>query len=325
MAVSNKISVEDLWKKYKDDNVLMGDVMAERYCFYFEKAIDVKKIHYFSLLTPKCCFCKKCNARQYPCQQSINELEAMIKKCYEKSKMDPTVFENKIRKNFALIICKKNRGREQISFDNKSKTDKEYLYKYKLRSKEKKEYASGKIYFAISKPLYQHNYYINTNKGKVAIFNNYKDRISTKPQKEFFAVVDMLFGSQMETIFDKKQDPDVTDYLNDKVLQKCIYNKQIYIPQSLDLFTSLNTYLNMVYKYKEGTVRRNFKKINPSKPASYSFIRDNKDNAQRLLKVFISSVCFFIMILEDSEFAEYFGGDNFSEVITLYFPKCRFL
>ena len=124
VAVSNKISVEDLWKKYKDDNVLMGDVMAERYCFYFEKTIDVKKIHYFSLLTPKCCFCKKCNAIQYPCQQSINELEAMIKKCYEKSKMDPTVFENKIRKNFALIICKKNRGREQISFDNKSKTDK---------------------------------------------------------------------------------------------------------------------------------------------------------------------------------------------------------
>ena len=115
VAVSNKISVEDLWKKYKDDNVLMGDVMAESYCFYFEKTIDVKKIHYFSLLTPKCCFCKKCNARQYPCQQSINELEAMIKKCYEKSKMDPTVFENKIRKNFALIICKKNRGREQIS------------------------------------------------------------------------------------------------------------------------------------------------------------------------------------------------------------------
>ena len=35
VAVSNKISVEDLWKKYKDDNVLMGDVMAERYCFYF--------------------------------------------------------------------------------------------------------------------------------------------------------------------------------------------------------------------------------------------------------------------------------------------------
>ena len=81
----------------------------------------------------------------------------------------------------------------------------------------------------------------------------------------------------------------------------------------------------MVYKYKEGTVRRNFKKINPSKPDSYSFIRDNKDNAKRLLKVFISSVCFFIMILEDSEFTEYFGGDNFSEVITLYFPKCRFL
>lgn len=262
------------------NQVLLGNVIDERFKFFFRKKVKLQNYSYFQNIAKKFndnCFsvlgCKKSDKDDH-----VDRLNEIVKSYYKKSRLTKAEFDKIITENFPYIVSNSNRKKIREAFEKKYNKDPNALYEYDLKTSDKVQYATKRIYIYISIPVISNNSKKDhRNVTSTQIYNFIKSFFYTDENEN----ISSHFSNDLKTIFKGRMS----------------YNHQLHLPKKLNIISDKQekSLINSVQYTEEEQII----------DECYSLPK---------LRLFIALVSLLIMVYEEEEFDYLFNHIANSEI-----------